>query len=174
MDDFIAKLPTRQTPSDYLEKLGVRPVGSSSEPSWQKIDLYELAQVSLDSLSDSLSYMSSWVAVCPSAHLPSSSSTNEAITEANKGSPIHHMREEAGIPLRCIWAQRFPSTTIRAERRSRAKPNPACHTRHQHSESKRRQHIVWVDMTVLFSVHRAGQAIEQTENTTSAPRMNIR
>jgi hypothetical protein len=65
MDDFIAKLPTRQTASDYLEKLGVRPVGSSSETSWQKIDLYELAQVSLDSLSDSLSCMSSWVAVCP-------------------------------------------------------------------------------------------------------------
>jgi hypothetical protein len=55
--------------------------------------------------------MSSWVAVCPSAHLPWNSkysSTNEARMEANKGSPIHRRREEAVIPLRCRWAQKLP------------------------------------------------------------------
>lgn len=86
--------------------------------------------------------MSSWVAVWPFCAPPLELQYQRGYYGSKQRLTDHRRREEAGIPLRCRWAQSFPSTVIRAEPRFRAKPNQACHTRHQRLKSKRRQHIV--------------------------------
>ena len=77
---------------------------------------------------------------------PSSTSRNEAAAEGITAGG----RSGTSVALHIV--QILPSTTIRTE-----SPRPVCHTRHQISRSKPRQHTVSFDATTLFSVYRGGQ-----------------
>jgi hypothetical protein len=53
-----------------------------------------------------------------------------------------------------------------------AKPITVCHTKHQHSRSKQRQHTAWFDGAARVLHPKLGQKIGHAERRTSAAWMN--
>ena len=88
---------------------------------------------------------------------PSSTSRNEAAAEGITAGG----RSGTSVALHIV--QILPSTTIRTE-----SPRPVCHTRHQISRSKPRQHTVSFDATTLILVYWSGQKTGSTEGRISS------